>query len=134
MNCTIIAPIAPTLLHNCDKLHENRGLNKRLTIKYQTPVTNISYPASAAAVVFGVHLSAQSRVLGTDRKLPAICPACSFQCCSSHNIKNMKNKIPPAEWKIFFRPELLNGDKITMASFFNLSRNITQTKNNLIPL
>jgi len=34
---------------------------------------NFSYPASAAAVVFGVHLSAQA-VFRLDRKSPAIRP------------------------------------------------------------
>jgi len=38
------------------------------------PAGNISYPASSAAVVCGVHLSARSRVLGIDRKSPAIRP------------------------------------------------------------
>jgi len=33
--------------------------------------THISYPASAAAVVFGVYLSAQSRLTGIERKSPA---------------------------------------------------------------
>ena len=32
----------------------------------QTTVANISYLASSAAVVFGVHLSAQSRLTGID--------------------------------------------------------------------
>jgi len=35
---------------------------------------NISYPASAAAVVFGVYLSAQSRLTGIDRKTHVIRP------------------------------------------------------------
>jgi hypothetical protein len=33
--------------------------------------TNFNYPSSAAAVVFGGHLSARSRVLGIDRNSPA---------------------------------------------------------------
>jgi len=36
-----------------------------------TPAPNISYPSSAAAVVFGVYLSAQA-VFRLDRKSPAI--------------------------------------------------------------
>jgi hypothetical protein len=31
-------------------------------------VANFSYPSSAAAVVFGVHLSARFRLTGIDRK------------------------------------------------------------------
>ena len=37
------------------------------------PAHNFSYPSSAAAVVFGVHLSAQA-VFRLDRKSPAIRP------------------------------------------------------------
>jgi len=33
---------------------------------------NFSYPSSSSAVVFVGHLSARSRVLGIDRKSPAI--------------------------------------------------------------
>jgi hypothetical protein len=38
---------------------------------------NISYPSSAATVVFGVHLSAQA-AFRLDRKLPAIRPCLAF--------------------------------------------------------
>ncbi len=44
-------------------------LNKRK----QSPAGNFSYPSSAAAVVFGVHLSARA-VFRLDRKSPAIRP------------------------------------------------------------
>jgi hypothetical protein len=40
-------------------------------IKELMPVHNISYPSSAAAVVFGVHLSARA-AFRLDRKSPAI--------------------------------------------------------------
>jgi len=39
----------------------------------KNPAHNISYPASAAAVVFGVHLSAQA-AFRLDRKSPAVRP------------------------------------------------------------
>ena len=39
----------------------------------QNPAHNFSYPSSAAAVVFGVHLSAQA-AFRLDRKSPAIRP------------------------------------------------------------
>jgi len=38
-----------------------------------TPAANFSYPSSAAAVVFGVHLSARA-AFRLDRKSPAIRP------------------------------------------------------------
>ena len=50
-------------------------------MKQKIMLHNISYPASPAAVVFGVHLSARSRLTGIDRnrrsakaKSPAIRP------------------------------------------------------------
>jgi hypothetical protein len=47
-------------------MNEN-SLNER------SPACNISYPSSAAAVVFGVHLSARA-AFRLDRKSPAIRP------------------------------------------------------------
>jgi len=41
--------------------------------KPQRAAANFSYPSSAAAVVFGEHLSAQA-ASGLDRKLPAVRP------------------------------------------------------------
>ena len=41
------------------------------------PATNISYPSSAAAMVFSVYLSAQA-TFRIDRKSPAIIFVCSF--------------------------------------------------------
>lgn len=46
----------------------NNGLKRHWR---RTPAANISYLSSAAAVVFGVHLSAQA-VFQLDRKSPAI--------------------------------------------------------------
>ncbi len=47
-------------------------------MKREERTHNFSYPSSAAAVVFGVYLSAQT-VSRLDRKSPAIRrPACSF--------------------------------------------------------
>jgi len=40
---------------------------------HRTPAGNISYPSSAAAVVFGVHLSARA-TYRLDRKSPTIRP------------------------------------------------------------
>jgi len=44
-----------------------KNTDLRLCVQEQR-IANISYPASSAAVVFGVHLSAQSRLTGIDRK------------------------------------------------------------------
>jgi hypothetical protein len=44
--------------------------NKGKLMLDKTPAHNFSYPSSAAAVVFGVHLSAQA-VFRLDRKSPA---------------------------------------------------------------
>ena len=46
---------------------------KEVLDKKRKPPYNFSYPSSAAAVVFGVHLSAWS-VFRLDRKSPAIRP------------------------------------------------------------
>jgi hypothetical protein len=57
----------------------NVNLDGHTFVDRKARTANLSYPSSAAAVVFGVHLSAQSRVLGIDpdtsgQSAPALAP------------------------------------------------------------